>query len=47
MFRKSHDSTVTIIQVRPAADPSPATPAADRGLLRRTLGRGSYSRRTF
>jgi hypothetical protein len=50
MFRKSHASSVTIIPVRPVADPAPgveATEAADRGLLRRTLGRNLPSRRTF
>jgi hypothetical protein len=47
MFRTSHASSVTIIPVRPVADPAPSAQAADRGLLRRTLGRNNYSRRTF
>ena len=47
MFRKSHAISVTIIPVRPVADPAPAAEAADRGLLRRTLGRYTPSRRTF
>ncbi len=41
MFRKSHVTTVTIIPVRPTAETAPVAEAADRGLLRRTLGRGN------
>ena len=47
MFQKSHVSTVTIIPVRPAADPAPGAESGDGGLPRRPLARGGYSRRTF
>ena len=47
MFGKSHATSVTIIPVRPVADPAPATEAADRGLPRRALGRNLPSSRTF
>ena len=41
-------SPIVIIPVRPAADPSEDLAASrPAGLLRRTLGRGNYSRRTF
>lgn len=40
-------ATTGIVPVRPATDSGPAQDPAARGLLRRTLGRGNYSRRTF
>ena len=50
MFTKSDPSAqqaaMVIVPVRPAASPAQA-PDTTRGLLRRTLGKSSYSRRTL
>ena len=47
MATKSHPSAphtaTVIVPVRPAASPAQAPSTATRGLLRRTLGRGTYS----
>ena len=50
MFTKSdpsaQQSAMVIVPVRPAASPAHA-PDTTRGLLRRTLGKSTYSRRTL